>query len=235
MKYCTQCGAPNDDLAAFCTSCGTPLKSADVQVPQQEVAPEPPPQSEAPPQPAYAPPPQQAYQPPPQQAYQPPPAYAPPPQQQAYPPQQPPYGYPQQVAPKKKKTGLIIGIAVAALVLVVALVLILGGGGGGKSGINGKWTVVDTEDWSDYEEGLIFNFKGGKLTFEAPKGTPDDMKGFYDMMNLLTTKYTVKGDTLTLTMEFFGEKDESEMRFKVEGDTLKLYDGSETTVLKRTK
>ncbi len=45
------------------------------------------------------------------------------------------------------------------------------------------------------------------------------MKGLYEMMNLLTTRYSVKGDTLTLTMEFFGEKDESEYRFKLEGDT----------------
>ncbi len=177
MKYCTQCGAPNEDRATFCTSCGNPLTTPE---PQQAAAPPPPP-------------PPQAY--PLQQPYTP---------QQAYPPQ-PDYGFPHQAPPKKKKTGLIIGIVAAVVVLAIVLVLVLGGGGGGKSGINGKWTVVDTDGWSDYEEGLVFNFKGGKLTFEAPAGTPDDMKGFYDMMNLLTTKYTVKGDTLTLAMEFFGE------------------------------
>jgi hypothetical protein len=184
------------------------------------------------PQQAYAPPPPQAYQPPPPQAYPPQQPYPP---QQAYPPQ-PGYGYPQQAPPKKKKTGLIIGIVAAVVVLAIVLALVLGGGGGGKSGINGKWTVVDTDGWSDYEEGLVFNFKGGKLTFEAPAGTPDDMKGLYEMMNLLTTRYSVKGDTLTLTMEFFGEKDESEYRFKLEGDTLTLFDeDGDATVLKRAK
>ena len=105
-----------------------------------------------------------------------------------------------------------------------------------KSGISGKWTVVDTEGWSDYEEGVIFNFKSnGKLVFEAPAGTPDDLKGLYEMMNLLQTKYTVSGDKIVLSMEFFGEKDESEMRFTLEGDTLTLYDGDDITVLKRSK
>lgn len=231
MKYCTQCGAPNEDQATFCTSCGNSLTTPE---PQQAAAPPPPPPPPEPevPQQAYAPPPPQAYQPPPPQAYPPQQPYPP---QQAYPPQ-PGYGYPQQAPPKKKKTGLIIGIVAAVVVLAIVLALVLGGGGGGKSGINGKWTVVDTDGWSDYEEGLVFNFKGGKLTFEAPAGTPDDMKGLYEMMNLLTTKYTVKGDTLTLAMEFFGEKDETEYRFKVEGDTLTLFDeDGDVTVLKRAK
>lgn len=226
MKYCTQCGAPNEDRATFCTSCGNPLTTPE---PQQAAAPPPPP---PPPEPEV---PQQAYAPPPPQAYPPPPPQQPYPPQQAYPPP-PDYGFPHQTPPKKKKTGLIIGIVAAVVVVAIVLVLVLGGGGGGKSGINGKWTVVDTDGWSDYEEGLVFNFKGGKLTFEAPAGTPDDMKGFYDMMNLLTTKYTVKGDTLTLAMEFFGEKDETEYRFKVEGDTLTLFDeDGDVTVLKRAK
>jgi len=231
MKYCTQCGAPNEDQATFCTSCGNSLTTPE---PQQAAAPPPPPPPPEPevPQQAYAPPPPQAYQPPPPQAYPPQQPYPP---QQAYPPQ-PGYGYPQQAPPKKKKTGLIIGIVAAVVVLAIVLALVLGGGGGGKSGINGKWTVVDTDGWSDYEEGLVFNFKGGKLTFEAPAGTPDDMKGLYEMMNLLTTRYSVKGDTLTLTMEFFGEKDESEYRFKLEGDTLTLFDeDGDATVLKRAK
>ncbi len=234
--YCTNCGAPNADDAAFCTSCGTPLKAQDTSQPQE--------QAPAPPPPAYAPPPQQAYAPPPQQAYAPPPqqAYAPPPQQpyppqQAYPPQHPGYAYPQQ-APKKKKTGLIIGIVagVVVIAIVIALVLILGGGGGGGGGIAGKWVVTDTEGWSDYEEGLIFNFKGGTLTFEAPKGTPDELKGMYELMNLIKTKYKASGDKLTLTVEFFGQKEETVMRYELEGDTLKLYDeDNDVTVLKRTK
>ncbi|HZK41342.1 MAG TPA: hypothetical protein VFD14_00070, partial [Clostridia bacterium] len=83
---------------------------------------------------------------------------------------------------------------------------------------------------------IIFNFKSnGTLTYEAPKGTPDELKGLYEMMNLLKTKYKASGDRLTLTIEFFGEKDETEMRFTVEGDTLTLYDGSNATILKRSK
>lgn len=207
---CKNCGAPNAEGATFCANCGASLMAA--------------PEEQQPAQPAYAPPPQ-PQQPPPPQAYPP----------QGY--QQPTgYGYPPQAPPKKKKTGLIIGIAVGAVVLIVALVLILGGGGG-KSGIAGRWTVVDTEGWSDYEEGLIFNFKSnGTLTFEAPKDTPEELKGLYEMMNLLSTKYKVSGDKITLTVEFFGEKDETEMRFSLEGDTLTLFDeDGDATVLKRTK
>ncbi len=209
---CTNCGAPNAEGATFCSNCGASLMAApqEQQAAQQAYAPPPPPQQ------------------PPQQAYPPPQGY-----------QQPPgYGYPPQAPPKKKKTGLIIGIGAGVLVLVVALVLILTlGGGGGKSGIAGKWTVVDTEGWSDYEEGLIFNFKSnGILTFEAPKDTPEELVGMYEMMNLLNTKYKVTGDKILLTIEFFGEKDETEMRFTLEGDTLTLYDeDGDSTVLKRTK
>ena len=61
------------------------------------------------------------------------------------------------------------------------------------------------------------------------------LRGLYEMMNLLQTKYTVSGDKIVLSMEFFGEKDESEMRFTLEGDTLTLYDGDDITVLKRSK
>lgn len=223
--YCKNCGALNAEGAAFCTSCGTPLTSDTPEQPVQAQAPPPPPQQ----------PPVQ-YAAPPEYPQAPPAGYPP----QAYPPQQPAYPYPPQApAPKKKKTGLIIGLSVAAVaILVVVLILVLGGGGGGagKSGIGGKWVVVDTEGWSDYEEGIIFNFKSnGTLTYEAPKGTPDELKGLYEMMNLLKTKYKASGDRLTLTIEFFGEKDETEMRFTVEGDTLTLYDGSNATILKRSK
>mgnify|MGYP001265045923 CR=1 FL=1 len=222
--YCKNCGALNAEGATFCTSCGTPLTSDAPEQPVQAQAPPPPPPAPV----QYAAPPEY-----PQAA--PPPGYPP----QAYPPQQPGYPYPPQApAPKKKKTGLIIGLSVAAVaILVVVLILVLGGGGGGgKSGIGGKWVVVDTEGSSDYEEGIIFNFKSnGTLTYEAPKGTPDELKGLYEMMNLLKTKYKTSGDRLTLTIEFFGEKDETEMRFTVEGDTLTLYDGSNATILKRSK
>ncbi|NLA96101.1 MAG: hypothetical protein GX838_04580, partial [Clostridiaceae bacterium] len=132
-------------------------------------------------------------------------------------------------------TGLIIGIVagVVVIAIAIALVLILTGGGGGFSG---KWVVTDTEGWSDYEEGLIFNIKGGTLTFEAPKDTPDDLKGMYELMNLIKTKYKTSGDTLTLTVEFFGQKEETVMRYELAGDTLKLYDeDNDVTVLKRYK
>lgn len=220
--YCTNCGAPNADDAAFCTTCGTALT--------------PPANEQAPPVEQF-----QAAPPPPPQAYAQP---APPEGQVPYPPQDPaayppqaPYGYPPQAPPKKKNKGLMIGIIAGAAVLVVALVLILVlGGGGGSKGVAGKWTVVDTEGWSDYEEGLILNFKSnGQLTYEAPAGTPDDMKAIYDFMNLLKTSYKVSGDTIVLTAEFFGEKDVTEMRFSLEGDQLTLYDGSDVTVLRRAK
>lgn len=234
--YCTNCGAPNSDQAAFCTTCGATLNAPEEQKPQQQQEPQkqqpaPPPQQQPPQQPQqYA---QQQYEQPPQQPYQ----------GQAYPPQgypqQPAYGYPQQAPPKKKKTGLIIGIVAGVVVLAIVLALVLssGGGGGGKSGLTGKWTVSSAEYSSDYEEGLIFNFKSnGTLVFEAPKGTPDEMKGFYELMNMMKTKYKTAGDKLILTVEFFGEKDTTEIQFKIEGDTLTFYEsGSLDTVLKRTK
>lgn len=240
--FCTNCGAQNADEAAFCTTCGNPLKANEApaasEAPQAAAPPVPEtPQPVPPPAPAaYTPPPQQTYAPPPapvqQQAYaQPPQAYAP--QQTPYQPQAA-YGYPPQ-APKKKKTGLIIGIGAGVLVLIIVLALVLTLGGGGKGGIAGKWTVVDTEGWSDYDEGMIFNFKGGTLTYEAPKGTPDEYKGMYELMNLLKTKYKTSGDKLTLTVSFFGQKEETVMRYEISGDTLKLYDGSDVTILKRTK
>ncbi|HZK28934.1 MAG TPA: zinc ribbon domain-containing protein [Clostridia bacterium] len=233
--YCTNCGAPNSDQADFCTTCGANLKAPKEQQPQQAYAPTPQPEQ------THVPQPQQAYTPPQQQ--QPQQAYAPPPQQQPYQgqayPQQPVYGYPPQAPPKKKKTGLIIGVVVGVVVLAIVLGLVLssGGGGGSKGGLVGKWAVMSDYSY-DHEEGLIFNFKSnGTLTYEAPKGTPDDLKGIYEFMNMVKTKYKTSGDKLTLTVEFFGEKDSTEYRFKVEGDTLTLYESgsSPTTVLKRTK
>ena len=153
--YCKNCGAPNAEGAVFCTSCGASLQADGPEQPVQA----PPPA--APQAPLYTAPPDY-----PQAA---PPDYPP----QAYPPQQPGYPYPPPpAAPKKKKTGLIIGLSVAAVVILAVVLILVLGGGGGKSGISGKWTVIDTEGWSDYEEGLIFNFKSnGKLVFEIGRAS----------------------------------------------------------------
>lgn len=119
---CSYCGTSNRENAAFCANCGTPLKAPQTgeaaQVPKQ----------------VYPAIPGQAYGPPYQQAAYPPQA----PYQQPY----PGYGYPQHPPVKKKKTGLIIGIAAAVLLIAAAavtLILLLGKdeakhGNGGEDG-----------------------------------------------------------------------------------------------------
>ena len=142
MKFCSNCGAQLQDNARFCGECGqkqevtplqeTPESEAPVyEAPVYEVPVQEEPVYEAPvyEAPAYEAP---VYEAPayevPQQQYE--PAYGAP----VY----DPVGYgmaaPQQ--PKKKKTGLIVGISVAVVavvVLVVALIMIFGGSAGNET------------------------------------------------------------------------------------------------------
>lgn len=123
---------------------GAPAAQPPQQQPQQYQQPQPPQQ-----QPQYQQPPQQQqpqYQQP-QQQYQQPPQQQ---QQQAYAP-----AYPQAAPPKKNRTGLIIGIAVAALLVlgggIFLIVSMLGGGKGWQGGVSsssmpsGYAAIVDNE------------------------------------------------------------------------------------------
>ena len=108
-KFCPNCGKPIDAGALFCDNCGTRL------TPQPSVQPE-----QAPTQ-SYGDPYMQSPRP------------TQPPQQQYIPYQQPnqpfpQYGAPQYGAPqppKKKKTGLIIGLCIAGAVLIACIVIVV--------------------------------------------------------------------------------------------------------------
>ena len=124
---CNQCGFENAEGSLFCRQCGAPLSAAEYAPPQEQTAaPEQPlqqpqqPQAQEPPQ-AYTEPQAPAYQ---QPVPQPPQSidY----QQPPYPPQAPPPGYqmPYAPQPKKKSTGLIIGLVAGGVVLIAAVVLL---------------------------------------------------------------------------------------------------------------
>ena len=136
--FCKNCGNPVDGTP-FCTVCGTKVETAapvdDLEatvmaddtaaaMAAAEAAQAAPvqPAYQQPVQPAYEQPVQPAYEQPVQPAYEQPvqPAY----QQPAY--AQPSYNQPEYMPPeppKKKNTGLIIGIAVASIVAVVGIVV----------------------------------------------------------------------------------------------------------------
>lgn len=100
-NFCMNCGNPIDKGAAFCTNCG-----AKVDAPQEN-------QPARQPVQTYG----DSYTQSPQQ-----------PQQQYIPASQPGQQYPQygnQQPPKKKKTGLIIGLSIAGAMTVFAIVIIV--------------------------------------------------------------------------------------------------------------
>lgn len=129
-KFCSKCGSLVDDNAAFCNNCGSPMIDGYPEAPNTANANDPYANTTAPQQPAYQ---QPAYQQPaPQQPMYQQPAYRQPvPQQPAapnpypYQPAQPVNYYAPTPAPKKKKTGLIIAISVAAFLLIATAALLL--------------------------------------------------------------------------------------------------------------
>lgn len=139
---CTQCGYQNPEDSRFCRQCGAPLQSQGETAPQPAPAQPDPSETQTQQPPQYQPPQQEAYAPPPQPPYnQPQQPYA----QQPY-AQQPPY----QGAPKKKKTGLIIGLIAGGVVLIAAavvLILIFTGG----TPVTGQWYC------EEYGRALAFN------------------------------------------------------------------------------
>ena len=99
-KFCMNCGNPIDEGAAFCDNCGAKVDAPQENQPAQQPAQ------------TYG----GSYTQSPQQT-----------QQQYIPASQPGQQYPQygnQQPPKKKKTGLIIGLSIAGVIAVTAIVAI---------------------------------------------------------------------------------------------------------------
>ncbi len=189
---CTQCGFQNTEGSRFCRQCGMPLQA------QGETAPQP-----APPQPEQPQPEQQ-----PQYQQQPQEAYAPP--QQPYTPQQPlgqtqqpyaqqPYGMPPyQGAPKKKNTGLIIGLIAGGVVLIAAavvLVLLFMGG----TPVTGQWYSEEVNRALIFSEDNTVNGYSLAGSFEADY-TYDKGKAAGSLdANGDEYSFTVKKDALVLS------------------------------------
>ena len=204
---CTQCGYQNPEGSRFCRQCGTPLQVPVETAPQPAMpsAPSQPPPPEQPlqsePQPQYQQPPQEAYAPP-QTPYAPQPPYAQQPPlgqaQQPYPYTQPPYTQPPyQAAPKKKNTGLIIGLVAGGVVLIAAavvLVLLFMGG----TPVTGQWYYEEVNRvliFSDDNTVIGFSLAGsfeGDYTYDKGKaaGTLDANGDEYS--------FTVSKDALVL-------------------------------------
>jgi len=208
-NFCTNCGTPNTDGTKFCTSCGNPLpEAAPVQQPVQEpVYAQQPVQ-----QPVYAQQPvqQPQYQQPQYQQpqYQQPQGYPQPPVQQGY-PQQQPQGYYQpgytgfSEAPKKSKKGLVIAIVVILLLGLAAIALFVWPGflNGGSGGLSGTWVSND---------GTTIKIDGSKLVGA----------------NGQTYKLETSGNKFNVIDE--GEDEVEEYLYKLDGDTLTLYDTEDT-------
>ena len=116
LQFCTSCGAPLTPGVRFCESCGTPVavQAQPIEVPQPQAAPPPATYQPTQSQPPAAPPPA-AYRPvPPRPAVPPPTAYRPAPPQ----------------PPRRRNTGLIIGLVVGGVALccvVLAVILVVTG------------------------------------------------------------------------------------------------------------
>lgn len=105
MKYCTNCGASSPDNTRFCTNCGQAFPEDAPAAPEEQAAPEA----------VYA-------------APETAPAEVPAPGYDQQPAPQP--FLPAEKPPKKKKTGLIVGLSVAAICLIgviIAAVMLLTG------------------------------------------------------------------------------------------------------------
>jgi len=167
--FCPNCGRKNDERATFCGDCGAPIETFNNRQNVADTA-------------AYVQPgvnyPQSA-QPAPFYASQVPPGVqqAPPYIQQVQPGIQYTPTYPQQVPlpiPKKKRTGLIIGLVGGAAVVIAAIILI--------ASLSGGSPVLGT--WYCEERGIVLTFQNdtvvvsrtvegkdeGNYTFSEVKG-----------------------------------------------------------------
>ena len=53
---------------------------------------------------------------------------------------------------------------------------------------------------------------------------PEEIQLAAAMFEMVKIGYKVSGDTLEMTIEAFGEKETDSSKFKVEGDTLTIFD-----------
>ncbi|MBO3733675.1 Rv0361 family membrane protein [Glycomyces niveus] len=188
---------------------------------------------QAPQQPGYGVPPQQpGYGQTPQAGYGQQPGYG-------APQQQPGFGSPLPPAPKKSKTGLIVGIGAGALVVIVAIVLLIanpfGGGGPSKSDspedvakdyLDLQVDIVTSGDLTDIQgmADKLSPYMCAEMVEEMEAGLDDadmseeDMAEYQDMMaeaeidvSYETGEATVDGDKATVPVTVTGTANIPEM------------------------
>jgi hypothetical protein len=137
-----------------------------------------------------------------------------------------------------KKTTTITQIVSIVLVSVLVFTLAFAAGCGAKGdSIVGKWSVPE-EGADDFPPGVVLNFKkDGTVKIELADNAPEEIQLAAAMFEMVKIGYKVSGDTLEMTIEAFGEKETDSSKFKVEGDTLTIFDedGDVASVLKRAK
>ena len=104
-----------------------------------------------------------------------------------------------------------------ALILVLSLSLV----SCGKDSFIGKWTATVEE------EGLSM-----EMTMEFKEDGTCSM-GVLGMT--MSGTYTSNDDKIVMTIEFMGEKEETEFTYEVKGDELSLTSEGETQVFKKAK
>ncbi len=108
-------------------------------------------------------------------------------------------------------------IIAAALVFVLAFALV----SCGVNSVVGKWATTLEEEGMSLEMTMEFK-KDGTCAIGVMGVTMD-------------AKYTLSGDKLVMTLEFMGEKQETEFTYKVSGGELSLTVDGETQVFKKAK
>ncbi len=145
--FCTNCGRKNDAGAAYCENCGASLEPP---VNNRQSVPENTPYAQPGGYPQSAP-------------------YTQPVIPPAYPMEQPPYNPQQPPAAKKKKTGLIVGLALGGVAVIAAIVLLVI--------LTASSAVVGT--WYCEERGVVLEFqKDGIVVSHTVDGSDEGNYSF---------------------------------------------------------
>jgi hypothetical protein len=113
-------------------------------------------------------------------------------------------GYDTAPAPKKRKTGLVIALAALLVVGIVIGVLFLTGVlGSGAKGVEGTWTLTQTEgDGRQATLVLVLEKDGGGYAYRESKGERTYFPITWDDVTIYDgdspASYTWEGDTLTV-------------------------------------